>query len=121
VRANKVFSKLIERRGEGRVDAGEAPDLAGADVPDDLWELVLAAARRPEVVALAVSTLEFSLLAQHAHELAQLFHKLYHAHPVTQEEDDATRQMRRAVFTLFANEMSVILEDLLGIPIPEEM
>jgi len=121
VRANKVFSKLSERRGEGRVEPGEAPELAGADVPDDLWELVLAAARRPEVVAQAVSTLEFSLLAQHAHELAQLFHKLYHAHPVTQEEDGPTRQLRRAVFTLFSNEMGVILEDLLGIPVPEEM
>ena len=56
------------------------PTLAGAEVPDDLWELVLACARRREIVAKAVASLEFSLLAQHVHDLAQLFHKLYRGH-----------------------------------------
>ena len=74
-----------------------------------------------DVVEQAVSSLEFSLLAQHAHNLAQLFHRLYHAHPVVPEDDDSIRALRRAVFTLFVDEMGVLLEELLGIPIPEEM
>jgi arginyl-tRNA synthetase len=73
------------------------------------------------VVAQAVASLEFSLLAAHVHGLAQLFHKLYHAHPVLPEEDAALRRLRRAVFTLFVDEMQVLLEELLGIPIPPEM
>ena len=121
VRATKIFDKLQERRGEGRVDADEAQLLAGATIGDDLWDLVLQCARRREIVASAVETLEFSLLAQHVHGLAQLFHKLYHAHPIVPENDDQVRRLRRAVFTVFADEMGVLLEELLGIPVPAEM
>jgi hypothetical protein len=37
------------------------------------------------------------------------------------EEETDSRRLRRAVFTLFDSEMRVLLEELLGIPIPEEM
>ena len=121
VRAEKVFAKLMERRGEGRFTADEMTVIAETDVPDDLWELVLECARRRDVVAQAVANLEFSLLAQHTHNLAQLFHRLYHAHPVVPEEDPSIRALRRAAFTLFVDEMHVLLEGLLGIPIPAEM
>jgi arginyl-tRNA synthetase len=121
VRAEKIFGKLTERRDEGRFSADELERVAALEIPDDLWELVLECARRRDVVSQAVGNLEFSLLAQHVHNLAQLFHRLYHAHPVVPEEDGAVRALRRAVFTLFADEMHVLLEELLGIPIPEEM
>ncbi len=121
VRATKIFERLQKRRGEGRVDAEEVQMLAGADIGDDLWDLVLQCTRRREIVASAVDTLEFSLLAQHVHGLAQLFHKLYHSHPVVPEDDDQIRRVRRAVFTVFTDEMNLLLEDLLGIPVPAEM
>ncbi len=121
VRAGKIFDKLAERRNEGRLEENEIDDLAGIEIGDDLWELVLQCARRREVVGQAIANLEFSLLAQHVHELAQLFHRLYHAHPVVPEENAEMRRLRRAVFTLFETEMKVLLEQLLGIPIPEEM
>jgi arginyl-tRNA synthetase len=121
VRAGKIFAKLAERRGEGRLREDEIEDLAGTEIGDDLWELVWQCARRREVVGQSIANLEFSLLAQHVHELAQLFHRLYHAHPVVPEEDVDVRRLRRAVFTLFDSEMKVLLERLLGIPIPEEM
>ncbi len=101
VRAKKIFRKLEERRGEGPLGADEIPALAGIEITDDLWDLVLQCSRRQEVVALAVTNLEFSLLAQHTLDLAQLFHRLYHAHPVVPEEDEDQRRLRRAVFTLF--------------------
>jgi arginyl-tRNA synthetase len=121
VRAGKIFDKLSERRGEGRFEADEIDAIAGTEIPDDLWGLVLECARRRDVVSQSVANLEFSLLAQHVHNLAQLFHRLYHAHPVVPEEDGTVRALRRAVFTLFVDEMQVLLEELLGIPIPEEM
>jgi len=121
VRAGKIFEKLAERRGEGRFEDEEIGELNGTEIGDDLWELVLQCARRREVVGQAVANLEFSLLAQHVHELAQLFHRLYHAHPVVPEENAETRRLRRAVFTLFESEMKVLLEELLGIAVPEEM
>ncbi len=121
VRAAKIFDKLRERRGEGEPAPDELERLAGTAIPDDLWELVLQCARTGEIVRQAVANLEFSLLAQHAHELAQLFHKLYHGHPVLREEDPDLRLLRRAVFSLFVTEIRDILETLLGIPVPEEM
>ncbi len=121
VRADKIFAKLMERRGEGRFDGSEIDGLDELEIPDDLWGLVFECARRRDVVAQAVANLEFSVLAQHVHNLAQLFHRLYHSNPVVPEEDGAARALRRAVFTLFVDEMDVLLEELLGIPIPEEM
>jgi len=121
VRARKIFERLALRRGEGLLESDELERVTSSPVPDDLWDLVLECARRHEVVSQAVENLEFSLLAQHVHHLAQLFHKLYHAHPVTQEEDAELRRVRRAAFTLFVREISYLLEDLLGIPVPEEM
>jgi arginyl-tRNA synthetase len=121
VRAAKIFDKLEARRGEHMVTAEEIDALTGARLDDDLWELVLQCGRRRDIVSQAVANLEFSLLAQHVHNLAQLFHKLYHAHPVTQENDDDLRLLRRAVFTLFVKEIRYLLEELLGIPVPEEM
>jgi arginyl-tRNA synthetase len=121
VRARKIFEKLAERRGEGRVGAEEATLLAGATIDDELWNLVLQCARRGEVVAQSLACLEFSLLAQHVHDLAQLFHQLYHGYPVVAEDDLEVRRLRRAVFTVFVAEIGVLLEELLGIPIPEEM
>jgi len=121
VRASKIFDRLQTRRGEGRFTTGEMTSLVGVEIPDDLWALVFECARRREVVGQAVETLEFSLLAQHVHGLAQTFHKLYHAHPVLPEKDAGLRALRRAVFTLFDSEMRTLLEELLGIPVPEEM
>ena len=121
VRAKKIFRKLEARRGEGIVIADEIDLLMGAEIADDLWDLTLQCARRREVVGQAVANLEFSLLAQHALDMAQLFHKLYHAYPVVPEEDEGKRRVRRAVFTLFSTEMNILLEELLGIPVPEEM
>ncbi|MBD3853887.1 MAG: arginine--tRNA ligase, partial [Acidobacteria bacterium] len=69
VRAKKIFTKLEERRGESRLSEDEIEKLTGVEIDDDLWELVLQCARRREVVAQAVANLEFSLLAQHVHEI----------------------------------------------------
>ncbi len=120
VRAAKVFDKLAAQGLAGSA-AADADAAATATVPDDLWELAFACARTEEVAAKALSSLEFSLLAGHTRELAQLFHKLYHEHPVLHAGDEATRALRRGVFRLFGATVRQILEELLGIPVPEEM
>jgi arginyl-tRNA synthetase len=120
VRARKVFEKLAQQGLAGSA-AGDAAALAGATVPDDLWELAFACGRTTEMVEKAVASLEFSLLAGHARDLAQSFHKLYHDHPVLHAENEAIRALRRAVFRVFAATVIDILEDLLGIPVPREM
>ncbi|MBI4915321.1 MAG: arginine--tRNA ligase [Acidobacteria bacterium] len=120
VRARKIFDKLADKGLAGTLE-GDAAAVAEVAVPDDLWDLVVTAARTGEMVAKAVASLEFSLLAGHARDFAQMFHKLYHEHPVLHAEDEATRALRRAVFRLFSRTIDEILESLLGIPVPSEM
>jgi arginyl-tRNA synthetase len=120
VRAAKVFEKLAAQGLAGSAEA-DAEAAAAATVPDDLWELAFACARTREVVAKALASLEFSLLAAHTRDLAQLFHKLYHEHSVLHAEDEAVRALRRGVFRVFGETIREILEELLGIPVPAEM
>jgi arginyl-tRNA synthetase len=95
---------------------GIAPDLWS----DDLWDMVLAVAQIPEVAEKAATSLELSLLARHALELAQRFNAIYHKHPILQEEDAALRTARLAAAQVFHRGL-LALADLLGIPIPEKM
>jgi arginyl-tRNA synthetase len=99
----------------------ESVAALGSEVwADDLWDLVHAAASIDETVERAASTLELSLVARTALELAQRFNAAYHHHPVLQETDAALRLARRAAFAAFANAERT-LADLLGIPEPERM
>jgi arginyl-tRNA synthetase len=120
VRARKIFDKLAQQGLAGNA-AEDATAAATAAIADDLWELVLACARTPEMVEKAVAALEFSLLSGHARDLAQSFHKLYHDHPVLHAEDEGIRALRRGVFRLFGETIVDILEVLLGIPVPAQM
>ena len=72
------------------------------------------------MVEKAAATLELSLVARHALDLAQQFHALYHHHPVLHEEDPELRKVRLAVFQLFANGLREAIA-LLGLPEPERM
>ena len=120
VRADKIFEKLAAQGLAGSPEE-DARTATTATVPDDLWDLALACARTPEMVEKAVASLEFSLVAGHARDLAQSFHKLYHEHPVLHAEDEAARALRRGVFRVFSTTITTILEDLLGIPVPVGM
>ena len=87
---------------------------------DDLWDLVLAAAQCREVVAKAVASLELSLVARHALELAQRFNGLYHQHPILQETSVELRTARLAAALIFRRALEA-LAGVLGVPIPERM
>ncbi len=120
VRAKKIFEKL-KQAGLAGTPQEDAKALTDTALPDDLWELAFACLRTPEVVEKAVASLEFSLLAGHARDLAQTFHNLYHRYPVLHAASDHERVLRRGVFRLFLLTITTILEQLLGIPVPQEM
>jgi arginyl-tRNA synthetase len=121
---------LVRSRNIGRklaaagLEAAVSPDAVAATPPelwsDDLWELAHAVARTGEAVEKAASTLELSLVARHALDLAQAFHALYHHHPVLHESDAALRRVRLAAFQIFARGLTAAA-DLLGVPAPERM
>jgi arginyl-tRNA synthetase len=120
VRAKNIGRKLaaagLDAEVTGEVTAALPPELWS----DDLWELVHAAARTSEVVEKAATSLELSLVARHALELAQQFHALYHHHQVLHEENPELRRTRMAAFAIFARALRTVA-DLLGLPEPERM
>ena len=125
VRANNIFAKLKERTGQDEmavraaVEALSAEALTGAE-GDELWGLVLDAARLDEVVEQVVRTLEFSVLAKHAFGLAQAFNGFYHKASILNEERRDVRAWRAAGIAYVRAQLTSAL-DLMGIVVPARM
>lgn len=120
VRAENIRRKLEAAGLDRATDAETAARLPPEVWSDDLWNLVLATGQIPEVVDKATDTLELSLLARHAHDLAQQFNAVYHRHPILQEENPELRTTRLAAVDVFQRGLAT-LADLLGIPLPDRM
>ena len=125
VRANNIFAKLRERAGldEDAVRAAVAelaPDALEGTEGDELWALVLDAARLDEVVEQVVRSLEFSVLAKHAFGLAQTFNGFYHKAPILNEERSDVRAWRAAGIAYVRAQLTRAL-GLMGISVPGRM
>jgi arginyl-tRNA synthetase len=125
VRANNIFAKLKERLGmdEASVRADVAHAAATAldgEEGDELWGLVLEAARLDEIVEQVVRSLEFSVLAKHAFGLAQAFNAFYHRAPILNEERQDVRLWRAAGVAYVRLQLTRTL-DLMGIAVPARM
>ena len=126
VRAANIFTKLQERHGidEPALIASlttlpETAITSGTDA-DDLWAIVLEAARLDEVVETAVRTLEPSVLAKYAFALAQGFSAGYHRFPVVNEDDAGARAWRAAMAAYVRRQLTSALE-LIGSDVPARM
>jgi arginyl-tRNA synthetase len=126
VRAGNIFAKLQEREGvdEARVisllesQPRDAIDTgAGAD---ELWGLVLEAARLDEIVDVSVRSLELAVLAKFAFGLAQAFNAFYHAQPILKEERQDARLWRAAAVAYARRQLTRAL-DLMGCSVPSRM
>ena len=130
VRANKIFRNLEERDGLNGADLlatlGDVPagELTG-DNGNELWSLVLDAARLDEVVEQVIRSLEFSVLAKYTFSLAQAFNGYYNLQPpsrssILNEERDDVRRWRAAGVMYVRNQLTRAL-DLMGVEIPSRM
>ena len=120
VRARNILRKLEAAGIDSSVDAQAVAALPVECWSDDLWDLVLTVALIPEKIRVAGDSLELSILARQALELAQQFHAIYHKHPIMQESDENLRQARLATTVVFLQGLEVICQ-LLGIPLPARM
>jgi arginyl-tRNA synthetase len=120
VRARNIRRKLHAAGLADRVTAEEARALPAELWSDDLWDLVLLVGQSAEVVERAAATLEVSLIARHALELAQRFNAVYHRHPILQEENPGLRAARLTA-TLICQRGLETLAELMGIPAPAKM
>src|SRR5215203_544576 len=120
VRAKNIRRRLQQEGLAAEVTAEEAAALPEELWSEDLWDLVLQVAQTGETVEKATESLELSLIARHALEIAQRFNALYHRHPILQEKDPQVRASRLATVQIFRRSLET-LGELLGIPVPEKM
>jgi arginyl-tRNA synthetase len=127
VRANNIFHKLQERHGVSERDViarleALPPDVLtrNDDEANDLWDLVLEAARLDDVVDQAVRTLELSVLAKYAFGLAQSFNGFYHKYSILKEEREDVRLWRAAAVAFYRLQLTRALE-LMGCVVPVKM
>lgn len=120
VREGNIRRKLEGSGEASHVDAATVASLPAEVWADDLWDLVLSAAQMPETVERAVSSLELSLLARAALDLAGKFHAVYHHHRIFGEPDESLRHVRLATNQVFRQAL-VELTDLLGVPVLDKM
>jgi arginyl-tRNA synthetase len=100
VRARNIFRKL-EERGEALPDfkAVLTPEaIARQLASDELWQILIAAAKADSVVEHAVAAGEPAHVAKFVFQLAQTFNLFYHQYPVLAEPD-----AERKAFLLWMN------------------
>ena len=126
VRANNIFHKLRSRTGldeaailASLTNMSSAPLTTGTE-GDELWALVLEAARLDEIADQAIRSLELAVLAKYAFGLAQAFNALYHRYPIVSEEREDVRAWRAATITYFRHQMTRALA-LMGCEVPSRM
>jgi arginyl-tRNA synthetase len=125
VRARSIFGKLAEGGADLTALLSRPVDFArflSGEEGEEVWSLLMLAARGEEVVEQAVQAEEVSLLAKHTFFLAQAFHAYYQKaqYSVLHAPDPEVQAARVVVVDVFLREME-ILTGLLGIPVPERM
>ena len=120
VRAGNIRRRLAEANLANTVTENQVASLPESLWSDDLWDLALCASQIDETVEKAGRTLELSLIARHALDLAQKFNALYNRHPILREPDESLRTVRLAATQIFSNALEN-LASILGVPLPDRM
>jgi len=126
VRANSIFRKLQAHGGEApnKVCIGNASDRVNqvfeGDAGDEIWSLLMLAARFSEANAQAASSAEPAVLAKYTFNLAKAFNLFYHRHRIIAEEDEVKRAVLIAVADYTRRQLTAALVTL-GINVPERM
>jgi arginyl-tRNA synthetase len=122
VRANSIFRKL--GAGAAEVSTGSDSDrvsqaLSG-EAGDEIWSLLLLAARLDEANAQAAASAEPAFLAKYTFNLAKAFNLFYHHHRIIAEEDLGKRGLLILVADYTRRQLTAALATL-GISVPDRM
>jgi arginyl-tRNA synthetase len=131
VRANSIFRKLDEaaqvkakeliEKAQGSAD--EKREVAGVftdEGGDEIWSLVMLAARFDEAIRQSAEAAEPAALAKYTFNLARAFNLFYHRHRIITEENLTRRAVLIAVAEVTRRQLTAAL-DTLGITVPERM
>ena len=126
VRANNILTKLADRDAiteavlVQKVAGAQTDALTQGDEGDELWGLMLEAARLDEIADNAIRNLELSVVAKFAFGLAQSFNAFYHRQQILKEEREHARLWRAAGVLYVRRQLTKAL-DLMGCGVPSRM
>jgi arginyl-tRNA synthetase len=128
VRANSIFRKLnaaaLSSAKETMQSAGnENQEVAKIFVDeggDEIWSLVMLAARIEEAIRQSAEAAEPATLAKYTFNLARAFNLFYHRHRIIAEENPTRRAVLVTVAEVTRRQLTAAL-DTLGIAVPERM
>lgn len=125
VRANSIFAKLGENELESAqkiVSENQAEVSAIFESPggNEIWSLIILAARLTETIAQTVTASESAILAKYTFNLAKAFNLFYHNHKIIGEEDPVKKAVLIVTADLARRCLTAALETL-GIDVPERM
>lgn len=126
VRANSIFRKLTDR-GESideikktLGDRNRVAEIFAAADGDDIWSMLMLAARLDETIQQAANVNEPSILAKYTFSLAKAFNLFYHHHKILPEPDVTRRAVLISVADTVRRSLTAALNTL-GIEVPEKM
>jgi len=131
VRANSIFRKLEVSTGSGSdrvasalLEIGDHQEkvatLLGGEAGNEIWSLVMLAARLDDSTAQAATSAEPAFLAKYTFNLAKAFNLFYHRHRIIAEEDATRRAVLVTVADFTRRQLAAALATL-GIEVPERM
>jgi arginyl-tRNA synthetase len=126
VRANSIFRKLSDG-GENLsdslavvADTEKTATVFSGDGGDDIWAMLVLAARIEETVAQAANAVEPAILAKYTFNLAKTFNLFYHNHKILPERDQSKRAVLLSVADIVRRSLTAAL-DTMGIEVPPRM
>ena len=127
VRANSIFRKLDEQGVNGvasgaiaEKDRDSVANVLSGETGDEIWSLLMLAARLEEANAQAIASAEPAFLAKYTFNLSKAFNLFYHRHRIIAEEDATKRAVLIAVADYTRRQLTAALTTL-GISVPERM
>ncbi|MGZ5437040.1 MAG: arginine--tRNA ligase [Pyrinomonadaceae bacterium] len=137
VRANSIFRKLERGVSIADEESGKTrrPPIGGytssasgkdfsqileGEIGDEIWTLLMLAARLEDANAQAAASAEPAFLAKYTFNLAKAFNLFYHRHRIIAEEDLAKRAVLITVADYTRRQLTASLATL-GITVPERM
>ncbi|MGB9178799.1 MAG: arginine--tRNA ligase [Pyrinomonadaceae bacterium] len=131
VRANSIFRKLdveaqaaaqkiVESVNKSEDERQEVTRVLEGESGDEIWSLVVLAARLEETIKQSVAQAEPATLAKYTFNLAKAFNLFYHRHRIIAEEDLTRRAVLVAVADITRRQLTAAL-NMLGITVPERM
>ena len=123
VRANSIFRKLdatTDRTDLRLDDSSRVNSILSGEPGDEIWSLMVLAARLEEANSQAAASAEPAILAKYAFNLAKGFNLFYHRHRIIAEEDEVKRAVLITVADYTRGQLIKAL-GALGISVPERM